>query len=173
MLRPKGPLFEAVAERILRRLAEHRFGHWPTGMQNVLQPMMVAMATHLPATPAVVDQGAPAHTLSDALTAWKKRTGIDPALPNKTVDEWQGALDRFRELAGTEDITAITRRRVTAFLADVSQLPSRPKKAIEQLPLRDQIAAAHAAKPPTLSPPTVGKHLAAIRSLLAIAVYEE
>ncbi|WP_158049594.1 DUF6538 domain-containing protein [Sphingomonas jeddahensis] len=169
VLRPKGPLFEAVAERILRRLAEHRFGHWPTGVQNVLQPMMTAMATHLPA-PTIVDQDAPAHTLSDALAAWKKRKGIDPALPNKTADEWQSALDRFRELAGTEDVAAITGEMVETFLEDVAQLPYRPKKVIGSLPLRQQIAAAHAAKLPTLGPSTVGKHLAAIRSLLATAV---
>jgi len=169
VLRPKGPLFEAVAERILRRLAEHRFGHWPTGVQNVLQPMMTAMATHLPA-PAIVDPGVPAHTLSDALKAWKKRKGINPALPNKTADEWQGALNRFRELAGTEDVAAITGEMVETFLEDVAQLPYRPKKAIGSLPLRQQIAAAHAAKLPTLGASTVGKHLAAIRSLLATAV---
>lgn len=172
VLKPRGQLFEAVAERILRRLVDHRFGHWPANADTLIEPMMTAMATYLPVQ-GDVEPGEPALTLSDALAAWKKRKGIDPDLPNKTADEWQVALDRFRELAGTEDITAITRRMVKAFLADVAQLPSRPKKAIEELPLRDQIAAAHAAKLPTLSPPTVGKHLAAIRSLLAVAVDEE
>lgn len=172
VLRPKGPLFEAVAERILRRLAEHRFGHWPTGMQNVLQPMMTAMATYLPATTDSISEAQVA-TLTHALGVWKKNRGIDPALPDKTTDEWQVALDRFRDLAGTEDITAITRRMVKTFLSDVAQLPSRPRKEIGGLPLREQIVAAQSAKLPTLSPPTVGKHLAAIRSLLAVAVDEE
>lgn len=171
-LKPRGRLFEAVAERILRRLVDHRFDHWPANADTMIDPMMTAMATYLPVQ-GDVEPREPARTLTDALAAWKKRKGIDPELPNKTADEWQVALDRFRELAGTEDIAAITRRMVKTFLADVAQLPSRPKKAIEELPLREQIAAAHAAKLPTLSPPTVGKHLAAIRSLLAVAVDEE
>lgn len=172
VFKPRGPLFEAVAERILRRLTEHRFNHWPTGVENVLQPMMTAMATHLPA-PTIAAATAPAQTLSDAFAAWKKRKGIDPALPDKTSDEWEVAIDRFRELTGTDDISAISRRMVKSFLEDVAQLPSRPKKVFAELPLREQISAARVAKLPTLSPPTVGKHLAAIRSVLAVAVDEE
>ncbi|WP_415643613.1 DUF6538 domain-containing protein [Sphingomonas antarctica] len=171
-LKPKGRLFEAVAERILRRLVDHRFGHWPANADTMIEPMMTAMATYLPMQ-GDVEPAVPRRTLTDAMAAWKKRKRIDPELPNKTADEWQGAVDRFRDLTGTEDMTAITRRMVKTFLADVAQLPSRPKRAIEELPLREQIAAAHAGNLPTLSPPTVGKHLAAIRSLLAVAVDEE
>lgn len=168
-LKPKGRLFEAIAQRILCRLVDHRFGHWPASAESMINPMMTAMATYLPA-PGDLEPGEPAWTLTDALDVWKKRKRIDPALPNKTADEWQSALDRFRELAGTEDVKAITAEMVEAFLEDVAQLPYRPKKAVGGLSLREQIAAAHAAKLRTLSPPTVGKHLAAIRSLLAIAV---
>ena len=63
-----------------------------------------------------------------------KNKGLDSALPDKTADEWQGALDRFRKFAGTEDIGAITRLMVKTFLADVALLPSRPKKAVGELP---------------------------------------
>lgn len=167
-VKPKGSLFEAIAERILRRLVDHRFGHWPANAEAMIGPMMTAMAAHLPAM-VDVELRPPAPTLTDAMAAWKKRKGLDPTLPHKSADEWQTALDRFRELAGTEDVTAITTDMVETFLEDVALLPYRPKKAIKELPLRDQIAAARTAKLPTLSPPTVGKHLAAIRSLLAMA----
>lgn len=180
VFKPRGPLFEAVAERILRRLAEHRFSHWPTGVEKVLLPMMTAMANHLPApasagapTPASAGASAPAKTLKDAFAEWQNRKGIVPALPDKTSDEWQVALNRFRELTGTDDISAISRKMVKSFLEDVAQLPSRPKKAVGELPLREQISAARAAKLPTLSPPTVGKHLAAIRSVLEVAFDKE
>lgn len=171
-LKPKGRLFDAIADRILHRLIDHRFDHWPANGDTMIDPMMTAMAAYLP-SPGDVEPGESARTLTEALAVWKKNRGIDLALPDKTTDEWQSALDRFRELAGTEDVAAITRRMVKTFLADVAQLPSRPKKAIGDLPLREQIAAAQAAKLPTLSAPTVGKHLAATRSLLAVAVDEE
>ena len=170
--RPAGALFDAIAERILRRLVDHRFGHWPANADRVIEPMITALSAWLPA-PEQAEPVAPRHTLADALDLWKKRRGIAAGVHDKAADEWQVALDRFRALAGTEDVATITRKMVRTYLGDVAQLPSRPKKAVETLSPREQIAAAHAGQLPTLSPPTVNKHLAAIRSLLAIAVDEE
>jgi integrase len=172
ILKPKGKLFDAIAERILRHLADHRFGHWPTGIDHVLNPMMSSMSAYLPEA-QTASENSERHTLTEAFAIWKAAKGIVEGEDSKVADEWKVALDRFKELAGTEDIAEITRKMVKAYLGDVTHLPSRPKKEIGSLPLRQQIEAARAAKLLTLSPPTIGKHLAAIRSLLNVAIDEE
>lgn len=166
VLRPKGALFEAVAERILRRLAEHRFGHWPTGMQNVLLPMMTAMAAHLsseqqaPVTEAVV--GTP---LSVVFKAWR----ADTKATLKTQDEFKASIDRFISVFGDIAVETITKAIVLEFRRIVERLPYRPKKEVSSLPLREQVALAAAKKMRIVAPETAAKNLQALRTALTHA----
>lgn len=166
VLRPKGALFEAVAERILRRLAEHRFGHWPTGMQNVLLPMMTAMAAHLsseqqaPVTEAVV--GTP---LSVVFKAWR----ADTKATLKTQDEFKASIDRFISVFGDIAVETITKAIVLDFRRIMERLPYRPKKEVSSLPLREQVALAAAKKMRIVAPETATKNLQALRTALTHA----
>lgn len=169
VLRPKGPLFEAVAERILRRLAEHRFGHWPTGVQNVLQPMMTAMTAHLPAEHSVTATDAAVGTpLSVVFKAWRAETKATA----KTQDEFQASIDRFISVFGDMAVETITKATVLDFRRIMERLPYRPKKEVSSLPLRDQVVLAAAKKMRIVSPETAAKNLQALRTALAYAEHE-
>ena len=169
VLRPKGPLFEAVAERILRRLAEHRFGYWPAGAQNVLQPMMTAMAVHLPAEQPVPAGDAVAGTpLSVVFKAWRRDTRATP----KSQDEFQASIDRFISVFGDMAVEQITKAIVLDFRRIMERLPYRPKKAVSSLPLREQVALAAAKNMRIVSAETATKNLQALRTALAHAEQE-
>ncbi|WP_375271092.1 DUF6538 domain-containing protein [Sphingomonas sp.] len=169
VLKPKGPLFEAVAERILRRLAEHRFGHWPTGAQNVLQPMMTAMAAHLPAEqPVPVTVSAVGTPLSVVFKAWRAETKATL----KTQDEFQASIDRFISVFGDMAVETITKATVLDFRRIMERLPYRPKKDVSSLPLREQVTLAAAEKMRIVSPETAAKNLQALRTALAHAENE-
>ncbi|WP_282949262.1 hypothetical protein, partial [Sphingopyxis sp. Geo24] len=169
VLKPKGPLFEAVAERILRRLAEHRFGHWPTAVQTVLQPMMTAMSDFLP-----VERSAPLNDpvmgtkLSEVFKAWRDETSATP----KSQDEFQASIDRFISVFGDMSVETITKATVLDFRRIMERLPYRPKKDVSSLPLRDQVALAKAKKMRIVSPETAAKNLQALRTALAHAENE-
>ncbi len=169
VLRPKGPLFDAVAERILRRLSEHRFGHWPTGMQNVLQPMMTAMAAHLPAgQPAMATDAVVGTPLSVVFKAWREDTKATP----KSQDEFQASIDRFISVFGDMAVETIIKATVLDFRRIMERLPYRPKKDVSSLPLREQVALAAAKKMRIVSPETATKNLQALRTALAHAEHE-
>lgn len=169
VLKPKGPLFEAVAERILRRLAEHRFGHWPTGVQSVLQPMMTAMAAHLPPEQPAPANGAVVGTpLSVVFKAWREETKATL----KTQDEFQASIDRFISLFGDMAVETITKATILEFRRIMERLPYRPKKDVSSLPLREQVALAAAKKMRIVSPETAAKNLQALRTALAHAENE-
>lgn len=123
--RPVGKLFEAVAERILRRLVDHRFGHWPANADRVIEPMTTDLSVYL-TVPEQAEPVPPGHTLTEALDLWNAADVHD-----NSADEWQVALARFRALARTEDVATITRKMVRTYLANVAQLPNRPKRAVE------------------------------------------
>lgn len=168
-----GVLFDAVAERVLRRLAEHRFTHWPEDAELVLNPMTAAMAAHLveqdaPAPqPAVPD--APDRSLGALYKLWRDARRLGDGEARKSADEWLLAVRRFEELIGPKPVTAITSGDIRTFRDQCFNLPARVEKSIKKLPAREQIALAAAKKLPTLSAPSVGKQVAAIKALLAVA----
>ena len=117
--------------------------------------------------------GANVQRLSDALSLWRARRGLEEGDADKAYDEWSLAVDRFIELNGDLPLDHIKRSMVTAFRDVLTGMPARPKRAIEALPMREQVAIAARDKLPTLAPPSVKKGVTAIRSLLAIALNEE
>ena len=78
-------------------------------------------------------------------------------------------MRRFEDLIGTKPVTAITAGDVRTYRDLCAKLPSRVKKSIKALPAKEQIKIAAAQKLPKLSPPSVGKHVAAIKALLSVA----
>jgi integrase len=180
----RGVLFEAVAEQILKRLAEHRFAHWPCDPEamitSVTSQVRAPRLEHAPApaqqpfaseilAASSADPGA-GTTLSDLHKKWRGDRGLADGVADKTSDEWQVAIRRFRELMGTEDVTLITTTMVTKFRDKCSRLPSRPARTVAQLTAEKQIQVAEENQLVTLSPPTVGKMVGAIKSLLSVAV---
>ncbi len=170
-LATRGALFEAIAGRVLRQLAEHRFTHWPEDADLVLNPMTTAMGAYLTeqASSAPQPTDPPDRSLRALYALWReqRRLAEDEAL--KSADEWLLAVRRFEDLIGTKPVTAITTRDIRSFRDQCFKLPSRVKKSIKALPAKEQIALAAVQKLPTLSPPSVGKHVAAIKALLSVA----
>jgi len=170
-LAARGALFEAIAERVLRQLTEHRFTHWPEDADLVLNPMATAMGFYLTEQPARVVQpaDAPDRSLRALYALWRehRRLAEDDVL--KSADEWLLAIRRFEDLIGTKPVTAITTGDIRSFRDLCFKLPSRVKKSIKALPAKRQIELAAVQKLPTLSPPSVGKHVGAIKALLSVA----
>lgn len=166
------PAFYAVARAYLKRLAEHRFTSWPEGVREALAPIVTPVAVVEAGAPPVSNGVIPAiqgpHTLRAAFELWKRRKGI--VGEHKTADEFATALARFEELTGVTRVSDVTSSSIKSFKSQVAQLPSRPKKVVASLPLIKQIELAHKESLITLSPPTVGKHIAGIRVMLAEAV---
>ncbi len=170
--------YDRVAHAYLTRLSEHSFGSWPIGIREALRPVVMPLTTSIDipviaATPSVPSTIPPCpapvqhHMLSEAFDLWRKRKRITGK--DKTADEFAKAIARFEALSGTSVVEAITPAMVRTFISLVEQLPFRPKKAVSALPLNEQIALAHAKALPTLSPPTVGKQLTALRAILGVA----
>ncbi|MEZ0495132.1 DUF6538 domain-containing protein [Sphingomonas sp. IW22] len=162
--------YDRVAEAYLTRLAEHEFESWPQNIREALAPIAQPPSPARP-EPAIVSHPAPVvvsgPSLYDAFDEWKRRKGI--VGNHKTADEFETAIRRFEILCGTSDVTLITTEMVEGFGDTVAMLPSRPKKEIANLPLLEQIARAEANSLPTLSPPTVGKQVGAIKAVLSVA----
>jgi len=172
-----GALYEATARRILIRLSDHRFGHWPTSVDLVVAPMAEALASTIvavssPAAAVVApeDDDTPT-TLTKAFAVWKAARPVKEV--EKIDDEFKLAIKRFKELIGTEDVRNVTKKDVKTFRNIIARLPSRPKREVGVLALRSQAEVAEHHGLPTLAPPTVGKHVMAIKVLLGVAVEEE
>ncbi len=164
---PGTKLYHAVAEGVLVKLAHHEAAAW------TMNPCSVALGSAGPAAPSqattVLAPGT-RRTLEDAFSAWCKDRRIDPEKPHKTADEWRTAKRRFIDLHGDVPIQAITREMVIDFRDRCFELPSRPKKAIKDLPLVEQAEIAKKQQLKLLGANTVEKQICAIRSLLQAAV---
>lgn len=170
--------YDAIAERYLTRLVNHTFESWPALIDKVVTPIVVpvsatpvvaAAVAQPPSTPQSDDPAG--FTLLDAFEHWKRGKRITGK--NKTADEWLKAAVRFHGLIGVSDTRLITSKMVKTFGEQVAELPANPKKDVAILSHLDQIEVAKRDGLPTLAEPTVGKQVAAIRSLLSMAVHQE
>lgn len=159
--------YNAVATAYLSRLTAHRFSSWPIGASEVFGPAVPVPSTAAPLPTPPSLSSPTSHTLADAFELWKQAKNISG--PNKAADEFATVLSRFEELCGTSNLSMITTEMVEFFLEEIARLPSRPKKSVADLPLAKQISTAAEKGLPTLLPPTVGKHLAVVRRVLAVA----
>ena len=170
--------YDAIAERYLTRLVNHAFESWPAHIDKVVTPMVVPVSATPVAVSAVPQPpSAPqfddstSFTLLDAFEHWKRGKRITGK--SKTADEWLKAAVRFHGLIGLSDTRLITSKMVKTFGEQVAELPANPKKDVAVLSHHDQIEVAKRDGLPTLAEPTVGKQVAAIRSLLSTAVHQE
>jgi len=115
----------------------------------------------------VLGEHADARTLQQVFRAWAASRPPEDA---KLVDEWRTSIQRFIELHGDVDVTLITKTMVTVYREALKGLPSRPKADVKRLPLLEQIEVARLGKLPTLSGPTVGKHMSGLRVVLDHAI---
>jgi len=84
----RSSLFEAIAERVLRQLAEHRFTHWSEDSDLVLNPMATAMGTYLveQSAPAPHSAGAPDHSLRALYGLWREQRHLAEDKELKSAD---------------------------------------------------------------------------------------
>ncbi|EMD84627.1 DUF6538 domain-containing protein [Pacificimonas flava] len=115
----------------------------------------------------VMGEHAEARTLLQVFSAWAASRQPEDS---KLVDEWNTTINRFVELHDDLEVTQISKDHVTLFREAMKGLPSRPKAAVRCLPLRDQIEIARRDELPTLSGPTIAKHMSGLRSVLDHAV---
>lgn len=167
LVTPRTRLFEALAEKVLEKLATHRPAAWVDNPWPSRSPVTAHSAA------AEVQTGETNYKLEDAFKLWCKKKRLKPTDVNKTKAEWELARDRFIELHGDLPLRAITRSMIKHFRDTLLDLPSRPKRAIKALPLAKQIDVAAAKNLKLLEPPTVKKQLAAISSMLALALDED
>ncbi|MBT2186900.1 DUF6538 domain-containing protein [Sphingobium nicotianae] len=164
------PLFDALAECVLRYLAEHRFQFWPKNIDRLIPQMAINEAAA--SAPEATTSTAGVYHLSDCLAQWRVNHRLRPSDVHKTYDEWKLAVDRFIEVHGDIPLDRITRAMVIDYRDLIKGMPTRPAKNIARLPVRDQVALAERQGLRTLAPASVKKHVTAIRSLLEIATIE-
>lgn len=171
LVKMRTPLYDALAERVLRHLAEHRFRFWPANINEVVQPMAITAAPGLPSTPEAPPTVV--RRLEDALARWRANRGLKPGDVDKTYDEWKLAVARFVDVHGDLPLERITRPMIVEFRDYMRGMPTRPAKAIAALSVREQVAIAENDNLRTLAPASVKKHITAISSLLEIAAVEQ
>lgn len=89
--------------------------------------------------------------------------GHDPSLDTPTEQYRASAAGvRLVEIFGDIDVTEIDSGMVMDFRDAMRGLPSRPKRAVAELPLLEQIEVARRDELPTLAGPTIGKLLSGL-----------
>ena len=173
---PKSPRAAALAKVVLSRLADHEFQHWPSESASVLSGLP-SLEKIDPAPLQTAETAGGKHSLDEAYETWERdfraKLGLVADEPNKTIDEWNLALRRFKGLIGDLAIEDIRKKHLKAFIRDLPGIPSRAANAIKALPVRDQIERAKKDGLSTLGAKSVQKHLTAISSLLSVGEDEE
>ncbi|MFN3725998.1 MAG: DUF6538 domain-containing protein [Allosphingosinicella sp.] len=198
-LSSRDPAFAVAAESYLRRLSTHPLPGLealadalpvpapidPHARDTAAAPDGVSLLTGTAREAAAHKLGAPvtlehedlrelilgdaanARTISEVFEAW---AATQPPDARKLVDEWRTAVRRFTQLFGDVDVALVTSDMVRSFRDAMRRMPSRPKKEIAELNVRDQIAIAREKNLRTLQGPTIAKLLSGIRVTLAHAV---
>ena len=171
LVKVRTPFYDALAERVLRYLAEHRFRFWPANIDEVVQPMAIPEGSD----GSVPAEAAPTqvYRLDDVLAVWCTARGLKKDDSDKTLDEWKLAIARFIDLYGDLPLGRITRTMVTEFRDVLFNVPARAKRAIAELPVCQQVAIAAKDGLATLAPASVKKNVGAIRSLLEITTKDK
>ena len=147
----KSPLFDALAECVLKRLAEHRSSSWAANVDQLSPPIVIASS----AVEAGELTTATTPRISELFVKWCENRGVDLDRLDKTASEWKPGLTRFVALHGDLAVDCITKAMVIAFRDALAKLPARPKRSLAKLSVTDQIAAAAAQGLVRLSPPSV------------------
>lgn len=171
-LKPRTPKFDAAAEHLLRRLAEHEFSDWQKNVRRALVPAASAISqarvtsassqASSPQLPPLALDGRDGHPLSEVLHAWQNysKAGL------KSKDEFGSAVQRFIAVFGDLPVENITKRMVTDWKNLLIRLPPKPKGLLAKLSLSELANYADAHDLKRISSETVTKHVQAMRSVL-------
>ena len=170
---PGSELHEAIGCAFLDRLcAACAVKVEPRRMRIIPAPIIVvgsqADAEGRLASSTSAEPTSAAPTITAMFETWRGHATREP----KLVDEWRTAVNRFAALHGDLPVDQITASMVRDYRRTCAGLPSRARKEIASLPLREQVAAAESEGLRTLAPATVNKALSAIRVMLDHAVEE-
>ncbi|RIA37076.1 hypothetical protein DFR49_2951 [Hephaestia caeni] len=160
---PGTPIHEAIGRAYLDRLCAACAVKVEPGRTRLIPPAVISgenLFTHKAKSSAPI--------ITAVFKAWCEFKSREP----KLVDEWKVAIDRFVALSGDLPVDQITASMVRDFRRTYAGLPSRPKKAIKELPLREQVEYAKEHELRTLAPETVNKALSGLRVTLEHAVEE-
>lgn len=160
---PGTPIHEAIGRAYLDRLCAACAVKVEPGRTRLIPPAVILGET---STRHEVHSSTP--TISAVFKAWCAFKSREP----KLVDEWRVAIDRFVALSGDLPVDQITASMIRDFRRTCAALPSRPKKVVKDLPLREQVEYAEANNLRTLAPETVNKGLSGLRVVLEHAVEE-
>lgn len=89
----------------------------------------------------------------------------------QTEREWRMIFDRFTEIVGDKIARKVTKTDMRNFIMLIRLLPTRPKKAIRVLPIKDMIVEANRHKLNRLSVETIRKHVSAVRAVYEWAIH--
>lgn len=165
-------LYDSVAENTLMRLANFRRNDASTVV--AASTLGIGMIGH--SVPKEPPAPRSSRTLLDGFRQWCKNKAINldaadkPDPPHKTAHEWNLARQRFEQLFGSLPLSDISSEMVHDFRDVLAKLPSRPKRAVGQLPLRKQAEVAKAKGLKLLDPNSVKKQITAIQTMLGAAV---
>ena len=128
-------VYDAVAEAYLRRLAEHRFAHWPSNIHAAMIPLAQTSAPQpitIASSPAPAPAPMPgrhhgllAMTLTEACRNWQdqRRPGAS------AITEAKRAVARFVALFGDMVVGDITRDHVIDFRNLIADIPPQTELA--------------------------------------------
>lgn len=160
-------VFNRIAERLLDLLATHSFAH----VDHELAAMLSSSNSSEPVLDPMPKSDSQA-TLYDLLERWQQNR--EKGASDKSYDEWKLAIKRFESIHPGLAVSQITRAHVVEFRNTIAKLPARPPRAMRERSVSEQIEwmqnETKDSRATTLSAPSVNKHVAAIRSMLQIAV---
>jgi integrase len=165
--------YNAAAEHLLRRLAEHQFADWQPQVREAISPLAApaALAVSMPPAdqsptpitlppPAAI--GGKGHPISEVFADWRAHSKAT----EKSKDEFGRGIRLFVAHHGDLPVELITKKVVTEWKRLLVRLPAQAKADVAKLPPAEQVARAEADGLRRISGQTATKYLQAIRSAL-------
>lgn len=88
----------------------------------------------------------------------------------KSLDEYEGVIDRFIELYGDLPVDQVDRKLIQQYRLDLQRCPATKANGIRLLPIRQQIEKVEAEGLPTISMVTITNRLKKVSALLGFAI---
>ncbi|SEJ53548.1 hypothetical protein SAMN05518849_10857 [Sphingobium sp. AP50] len=165
---PGSELHEAIGRAYLDRLCAACAVRIEPSRSRIIPAPIIIVGGAQPATSlaAAITPSKVAPTITAVYDDWSTFKPREP----KLLTEWATAVRRFVALNGDLPVDQITAAMLRDYRRTCAGLPSRARKDIASLPLRDQVEAAKAQSLPTLAADTVNKALSGLRVMLDHAV---
>lgn len=119
----------------------------------------------------ILQQGPSTYFKKDILVSEILTEYLEDTKPRiQTSNEWHLIFKRFVQIVGDKPIRSIDKSDIRKFRSTISQLPTRPNKAVRELPVLESIAYAERHDLHTVSVETIRKHIGAVRAVFEWAV---